>query len=220
VISIELKNRHYEILEIVKMQGPITSENIASLLNVTRSAIRADLNLLTMSGMLEAKPKVGYMYIGSVERQKIADYLNAVRVGDLKSRPVAITDTTSVYDAVVTMFLEDVGSIFITNEAKYLSGVISRKDLLKAAIGGSDIHQIPVGIIMTRMPNVVTVGPADPVVEAARKIMEHEIDALPVVEEIFKDGQIFYRIVGRFSKTNITKLFVDIGNKLGGDWIE
>ena len=156
------------------------------------------------------------MYVGSVERQKIADYLNAVRVGDLKSRPVAITDTTSVYDAVVTMFLEDVGSIFITNEARYLSGVISRKDLLKAAIGGSDIHQIPVGIIMTRMPNIVTVAPTDPVVEAARKIMEHEIDALPVVEEIFKDGQILYRIVGRFSKTNITKLFVDIGNKLGG----
>ncbi|SCZ77148.1 helix-turn-helix transcriptional regulator [Acidaminobacter hydrogenoformans] len=217
---IELKERHHEILEIVKREGPITSEQIASLLNITRSAIRSDLNLLTMSGMLEAKPKVGYMYVGSMERQKIADYLNAIRVGDLKSRPVAILETTSVYDAVVLMFLEDVGSIFITNEEHYLSGIISRKDLLKAAIGGGDIHQMPVGIIMTRMPNVVTVAPSEPVVEAARKIMEHEIDALPVVDEIFRNGQVFYRIVGRFSKTNITKLFVEIGNKLGGDWFE
>lgn len=220
MILIDLKSRHHEIIEIVKAQGPITSEQIASLLNVTRSAIRADLNLLTMSGMLEAKPKVGYRYVGSVERQKIADYLNAIRVGDLKSRPVVIAETTSVYDAVVTMFLEDVGSIFITNEAQYLTGVISRKDLLKAAIGGGDIHQMPVGIIMTRMPNLITVAPSEPVVEAARKIMDHQIDALPVVDEIFKEGKLFYRVVGRFSKTNITKLFVEIGNKLGGDQFE
>lgn len=217
MVFIEFKDRHHEILEIVKKQGPITSERIASLLNVTRSAIRADLNVLTMSGMLEAKPKVGYIYIGRSERQKISDYLHTVRVGDLKSRPVAITETTSVYDAVVMMFLEDVGSIFITNEEHFLTGVVSRKDLLKAAIGGSDIHQIPVGIIMTRMPNIVTVTTTEPVVEAARKIMEHQIDALPVVDELLKDGQIKYRVVGRLSKTNITRLFVDIGNRFGGE---
>jgi CBS domain-containing protein len=213
---IELKDRQLEILEIVRKQGPITSEQIAAILNITRSAIRSDLNLLTMSGFLEAKPKVGYMYVEIAERRKIADYLYAVRVGDLKSRPVAIIEKTSVYDAIVEMFLEDVGSIFVTNEDHYLTGIISRKDLLKAAIGGGDINQIPVGIIMTRMPNVITVLPTEPVIEAAHKIIDHQIDALPVVEEIIIEGIVHFRVIGRLSKTNITKLFVEIGNKFTG----
>lgn len=216
MIKIEFKERQLEILEIVKKHQPISSENIAQLLNITRSAIRSDLNLLTMSGYLEAKPKVGYMYIKSSERQKIADYLYTVRVGDVKSRPVAMMEKASVYDAVVMLFLEDVGSIFITNEERDLVGVISRKDLLKAAIGGSDINQMPVGIIMTRMPNLITVLPTEPIVEAARKIIDHQIDALPVVEEIFKNGVRHVKLIGRLSKTNITKLFLELGNKFQG----
>ena len=36
---------------------------------------------------------------------------------------------------------------------------------------------------MTRTPNVVTVTTGDTVVLAAKRIIEHEVDSIPVVEE-------------------------------------
>lgn len=212
---IELKNRHKEILEIVKKYQPIASEQIAQHLKLTRSAIRADLNLLVMSGHLEARPKVGYCVVESSTRERVADYLKNIRVNDLKSRPVVVDEKASVYDTIVTMFLEDVGMICVTAE-DYLVGVVSRKDLLKAAIGRTDINNMPVGMIMTRMPNVILISPNAPVSEAARKIIDRQIDALPVVEEHMIQGQTRYKVIGRISKTNITKLFVEMINPMVG----
>lgn len=212
---IELKNRHKEILEIVKKYQPIASEQIAQHLKLTRSAIRADLNLLVMSGHLEARPKVGYCVVESSTRERVADYLKNIKVNDLKSRPVVVDEKASVYDTIVTMFLEDVGMICVTAE-DFLVGVVSRKDLLKAAIGRTDINNMPVGMIMTRMPNVILISPNAPVSEAARKIIDRQIDALPVVEEHLTQGQTKYRVIGRISKTNITKLFVEMINPMVG----
>jgi CBS domain-containing protein len=212
VSAIELKSRHKEIIEIVKVDQPVTSEQIAAKLNVTRSALRSDLNVLTMAGILEAKPKVGYYYIEKQERERISEYLKKVKVADIKSRAVAIDEKVSVYDAIVQMFLEDVGSIFILNDG-FLSGVVSRKDLLKTSIGGTDINQMPVGMIMTRMPNVVLTYPAEPIYGAAKKIIDHQIDALPIVEEVINKSVTYYKVVGRLSKTNITRLFVEISER-------
>ena len=43
---------------------------------------------------------------------------------------------------------------------------------------------------------------------AARKIIEHEVDSIPVIETD-KERNIT-KVVGRISKTNITKLFLEI----------
>lgn len=209
---IELKSRHKEILEIVKAHQPVTSEQIAAQLHLTRSAIRADLNLLVMAGHLEARPKVGYCVIEDSTRERVGNYLKNIKVNDLKSRPAVVDEKTSVYDTIVMMFLEDVSLICVTSD-NYLVGVVSRKDLLKAAIGRSDINNIPVGIIMTRMPNVIMASPNEPIYEAAVKILERQIDALPVVEELIVEGKPKFKVVGRISKTNITKLFVEMGNQ-------
>lgn len=215
VSPIELKARHKEILEIVKANQPIASEQIAQHLSLTRSAIRADLNLLVMAGHLEARPKVGYCVVEPSTRERVADYLKNIKVNDIKSRPAVVDEKTSVYDTIVMMFLEDVGMICVTAD-DCLVGVVSRKDLLKAAIGKTDINNIPVGIIMTRMPNVILVSPNAPIFDAARKIIEHQIDALPVVEEHLIEGKTQYKVMGRISKTNITKLFVDMINPISG----
>jgi CBS domain-containing protein len=92
--------------------------------------------------------------------------------------------STSVYDTIVQLFLEDVGTIFVVQDDGSLSGLVSRKDLLKIAIGNADIHKIPVGIIMTRMPNLVTLTPEETAYDAAKKIVDHQVDALPVVKVI------------------------------------
>jgi CBS domain-containing protein len=110
------------------------------------------------------------------------------------------------------MFIEDVGTLIVVREGGILEGVISRKDLLKITLGGQDIHKLPVGVVMTRMPNVITVGPDDSVWAAAKKLITHEVDALPVVRPVEEgDKTKELEVIGRLSKTNITRLFVELG---------
>ncbi len=198
-----------KIIDIVKEHQPITSEQIASMLNVTRATLRPDLAILTMTGILDARPKVGYFYAGIDESNIISKKLKSKTVKEIMSLPVLVTEETTAYNAIVTMFLEDVGSIYITNNG-YLSGVVSRKDLLKNTIGGVDINKIPIGMVMTRMPNIVVGFPDESVAFAAKKIIEHEVDSLPVVERQLKEGKEYFKVIGRISKTNIAKLFVEL----------
>ncbi|MBU5438247.1 helix-turn-helix transcriptional regulator [Tissierella sp. MSJ-40] len=209
MIIIQLSERQEKIVDIVKEGQPITSEAIAKKLELTRATLRPDLAILTMSGILDARPKVGYFYTGKTTLSFISEKIKGIKVADVKSIPIVVSEETSLYDAIVTMFLEDVSSIFITNNG-YISGVVSRKDFLKNAIGGTDLHKIPVGVIMTRMPNIVFVKSEDSILSAAIKLIEHEIDSLPVVEEIDRDKRN-YKVVGRVTKTTITRLFVELG---------
>lgn len=212
MIIIQLNNRQLKIIDIVKDNEPITSESIASMLNVTRATLRSDLAILTMTGVLDARPKVGYFYSGIDKVNLLGDKIKEKTVADIMSMPIMVRQDTNVYDTIVNIFLSDVGSIFIIDSDEELCGIVSRKDLLKVTIGGGDINKIPVGMIMTRTPNVVTVTPNDTVVLAAKRIIEHEVDSIPVVEEVKRDNKLIHKVVGRISKTNITKLFLEIAD--------
>lgn len=211
VIIIQLNQRQQKIIEIVKENQPITSENIASMLNVTRATLRSDLAILTMTGILDARPKVGYFYTGVSQINLLGNDIKEKKVEDMMGMPVVVKKDVSLYDVIVEMFLSDVGSIFIIDDEENLCGVVSRKDLLKATIGGLDINKMPIGMVMTRTPNVVTVEREDSIVLAARKIIEHEIDSIPVVDTD-KDNHTM-KVIGRISKTNITKLFLEIAGE-------
>ncbi|HBC96037.1 MAG TPA: transcriptional regulator [Clostridium sp.] len=209
--TIKLSPRQEKIIKLVKDNAPITSEKLASRLSVTRAALRPDLAILTMTGILEAKPKVGYIYSKKPSYSLIYDYIMDIKVKDIMSKPVIVDENTTVYDAIVYLFLNDVGTLFIGDKG-ILVGAVSRKDFLKIAIGSTDMHKIPVGIIMTRMPNIIFVEKNDVAYLAAKKIMEHEVDSLPVVEKIRDSlNNEVLKIVGKVSKTNITRLFVKIG---------
>ena len=202
--------RQEEIINIVKVEQPITSEAIAEKLGVTRAALRADLAILTMTDTLDARPKVGYFYSGISNVNLLGDNVNNKLVEDIMSMPIVVKKDTNVYDTIVNIFLADVGSIFIIDDSEELCGIVSRKDLLKATIGGGDINKIPVGMIMTRTPNVVTASKNDTVIQAAKKIIEHEVDSMPVVEATTEGDKIINKVIGRISKTNITKLFLEM----------
>lgn len=90
VSTIELNKRQEHILQIVKENGPITGEHIAEKLNLTRATLRPDLAILTMSGFLEARPRVGYFYTGKTGTQLLADKLKKLQVKDFQSIPVVI----------------------------------------------------------------------------------------------------------------------------------
>lgn len=209
--KIKLSQRQEEIIKLVKEHEPITSEQLAAKLSVTRAALRPDLAILTMTGILEAKPKVGYIYSKKPSYSLVYDYIRNIQVKDVMSSAVVVNESTMVYDAIVNLFLNDVGTLFIENNG-LLVGAVSRKDFLKSAMGGTDMHKIPVGIIMTRMPNIVFVREEDSAYEAAIKIIEHEVDSLPVVKKSDdNDKKEAYKIIGKISKTNITKLLVKMG---------
>lgn len=214
VKKIELNERQERILEIVKNNEPITGEKIAEQLQVTRAALRPDLAVLTMSGFLDAKPRVGYTFKANGAQNKIKRIFNQYRVKDIMSMAVVVKEKCSSYDAIVTLFLEDTGTIFVVDDDNYLVGLVSRKDLLMTAIGKGVIHDIPVSVIMTRMPNIITAESEDTVVEAVKKIVEHEVDSLPVVKQIKNTaGEECMEVVGRITKTNVARLFLDLALK-------
>ncbi len=203
--TIELTQRQKEIIEIITLTSPITSNEIAERIGVNRSTLRSDLQILSKLGFLTAKPKIGYVLLSPSSR--LSEEYGAKHVGDVMSVAVAVEERESLYNVIIRIFLEDVGSIFVVGE-KGLSGIVSRKDLLKAMIGGVNLNNVPVSMVMTRMPNIITVKENSTVSEAVQKLIAHEIDSMPVVRE--KEGTV--EIVGRFTKTNATKLFFELIN--------
>lgn len=206
VSTIELNNRQEKILQIVKDNGPITGEQIADQLNLTRATLRPDLAILTMAGYLEARPRVGYFYTGKTGSQLLTEKVKKLQVYQYQSIPVVVDEGVSVYDAICTMFLEDVGTLFVVDKNSFLVGVLSRKDLLRASLGKTNLEAIPVNIIMTRMPNITFCQKDDFITDIAEKIIEKQIDAVPVVKVSGKG----YEVTGRLTKTNMTKVLLDI----------
>lgn len=209
---IELTKRQEQILQIVKDEGPITGEHIAEKLSLTRATLRPDLSILTMSGYLEARPRVGYFYSGRPASSVISERLHKLLVNDYKAVPIVVSESASAYDAIVTLFLEDVGTLFVVNQRGYLAGVISRKDLLRASLGNKTLEDVPVSIIMSRMPNIITCAPEETLYAAAKKLIDFQIDSLPVIRPSEDDSKQM-ELIGRVTKTTIAKAFVELGSE-------
>ncbi|WP_138159274.1 helix-turn-helix transcriptional regulator [Peptoniphilus catoniae] len=207
----DLTNRQLRIIEIVKKEAPITGDEIANKLGLSRATIRPDLTILTMLNILGARPKVGYFYTGKNEFNNFSKQVKKILVRDTMSVPVVMDENISIYDVIVGLFLDNMGSVFITSEG-YLAGVVSRKDLLRSALGKLDLQNTPVGLIMTRMPNIAYVTEETSIIEAAKLIEEKEVDSLPVVR-VAKENRDKLKVVGRFTKTNINNLFVELARE-------
>lgn len=209
VVMIKLSKRQDEILEIVKQNGPITGKEIADKLSLSRAALRPDLAILTMSGNIDARPRVGYFYNENFKVKRTAEKYLQQKVNNYKAHPIVVGKSISVYDAIVQLFLEDVGTLYAVNSEGHLAGVISRKDLLRASLGNSNLSELPVSVIMTRMPNIITISPEESLLEAAKKMIQNHIDSLPVVRDV--DGQEnTYLLVGRITKTTITRAYLEM----------
>ena len=203
----KLSKRQEQIAQIVREEGPVTGSAIAEHLEVTRSALRSDLSVLTMLGVLDARPNVGYYYVGLSKETQTAERLKSFLVSDVLSQAVVVSGETSLYDTIVTIFTEDVGTILVCDDS-YLVGVVSRKDLLRASMGQTDSHAMPISMIMTPVSKVITVEPSDTLVEAAQKMIDYEVDCLPVVVREDVGNKKRLKVVGRVSKTTVAKVFL------------
>lgn len=208
---IELTSRQLQIIDLVKKNAPITGEQIAESLKTSRTTIRNDLSVLVMLEYIDAKPKVGY-FPGkkAAERKGNSRLLQETKVSDIQSIPVIIRETSTIQDAVVTLFLQDVGTLMICDAAGKLAGVASRKDFLKVTLGNPAAVSMPVSMVMTRQPKVVTVSPEESVLEAAHKMIVHEVDSLPVVVPVpDEEAGPKLEVIGRLTKTSIVKLLLE-----------
>lgn len=199
------------MLRLIRQHAPITGEQLAEMVGVSRPTLRSDLALLVMLGLAEAKPKVGY-FPGKrpyPDRRGVPDPAD-VRVDEVMGVPAVVRETASVNDAVVALFTQDVGSLTVVDETGDLAGVVSRKDLLKVLVGGPQGAQLPVSVVMTRRPHVVVARPEERLLDAARKMILHQIDGMPVVRPASGDGENGrLEVVGRVTKTTVVKVFVE-----------
>lgn len=58
----KLSERQEQIIQLVKDYQPVSGEKISELLDVSRATLRSDLSFLTLAGILQATPKIGYTY--------------------------------------------------------------------------------------------------------------------------------------------------------------
>jgi CBS domain-containing protein len=188
-----LTERQHRILEIIKKKSPISGDEIAELLSLSKSALRTDFSILTKLNLVISKQNKGYIFNNKCTLLEVKNYMSPQNSIDIK---------TTVYDAIIHLFNFDLGTLVVVDKDK-LAGIISRKDLLKSVLNNKNIEKTPVSMIMTRMPNIVYCFEDDSVLEAIKKLIDHEIDSLPVLRR--ENSKI--SLVGRFTKTNVMKLY-------------
>lgn len=193
----KLSKRQEQIIDIVKRTQPVSGEKIAELLNISRATLRSDLSFLTLVGVLQAAPKVGYTYVGNnLESMFFFEWFQT-KVSEFMVPPLVIHKETTIRDAITTLFMYDVGSLYVTDEAQRLAGILSRKDLLRAALN-SDIDQTPVAVCMTRVPHVKVCTMQMELLEVATILQDFEVDSLPVVEV-----EEPTKVIGKVTKTQV-----------------
>ncbi|MBG9983175.1 CBS domain-containing protein [Aerococcaceae bacterium DSM 111020] len=193
--------RQKQIIQIVKENEPISGDDIAKKIGFTKSTLRSDFAILTMTGILDARPKVGYIYSGLTTSSLIQDSLSEYLVSDIMLPPALIYQDKTIEDAVTQLFMYDIGTLFVIDSSDELVGIVSRKDLLRSLVG--NMHSQAVALSMTRMPNIVSTKPDHTILKAASLLSKHQVDTLPVIDN---NGDI----VGKLDLTAIIDLIVDI----------
>ena len=198
----KLSQRQKEIVEIVKKNQPVSGEKISELLDVSRATLRSDLSFLTLVGILKATPKVGYTYSGSdLETLFFFDTFQK-KIEDVMTSPVLVSHDSFIQDAIITLFMYDADVLYVIDEEKKLLGILSRKDLLRAALN-ANINVTPVAVCMTRMPHIKTRHKDLNILEAAALLQDFAIDSLPVV-----DDQNEGHIIGTITKSTLLNFII------------
>ncbi len=133
-----------------------------------------------------------------------------MHVSDVMTQ-ASITDSPAdtLRSAAEWMWRQQTGSLMVMEDDK-LVGVITERDILKAAAHGRDIDTTTVGEMMTR--NIITVRSSEPVRDAARLMARHWIRHLPVVD----DDQV----VGVLSQRDIVGIFAALSREYDAVEIE
>jgi CBS domain-containing protein len=110
----------------------------------------------------------------------VADDLRAGALRDvMHASVVSTTLEASVTEAAASMVRARVGSAVVM-QGSFLAGILTERDVLRAAASAEDLLRSPVSAWMTPDPQAVT--PETPVQEAIQIMLLHGFRHLPVVE--------------------------------------
>jgi CBS domain-containing protein len=94
-------------------------------------------------------------------------------------RLVSTGPDTPVAEAAAAMVREKVGSALVM-QGRFLSGILTERDVLKAAASGADLTTMPVSAWMTKDPQ--SAAPETSAEEAAQIMLLNGFRHLPIVE--------------------------------------
>ena len=97
----------------------------------------------------------------------------------MTTRVVAVSPDESVADAAAAMIGQKVGSALIM-QGRFLSGILTERDVLRAAASGRDLTNSPVSAWMTKDPEPAS--PDTTVEDAIQLMLLHGFRHLPVVD--------------------------------------
>jgi CBS domain-containing protein len=98
----------------------------------------------------------------------------------MTTRVVAVSPDESVADAAAAMIGQKVGSALIM-QGRFLSGILTERDVLRAAASGRDLTNSPVSAWMTKDPEPAS--PDTTVEDAIQLMLLHGFRHLPVVDD-------------------------------------
>ena len=124
-------------------------------------------------------------------------------------RPVTITTETSLKEALDLVRSKPFRHLPVVDENGKLVGIVTEKSLVYASpTSTTALSVFEVDYILSRTKvgqviqgPVITVGPDLPLEEAARRMIDHRIGCLPVIEDD--------KLIGIISDTDIFRVFVE-----------
>jgi CBS domain-containing protein len=94
---------------------------------------------------------------------------------------IVCDDSTSVADVARVMRDRHIGDVLVSSSGK-LRGIATDRDIVVRCVAeGGDLERIEIGELLSTDP--VMVDPQDPVEDAVKRMVEHSIRRLPVVED-------------------------------------
>ena len=97
----------------------------------------------------------------------------------MTTRVVAVSSGDSVADAATAMVGQKVGSALIM-QGRFLSGILTERDVLRAVASGSELTHSPVSAWMTKNPEPAS--PDTTVEDATQLMLLHGFRHLPVLD--------------------------------------
>jgi CBS domain-containing protein len=108
------------------------------------------------------------------------DGRRALTVGEvMHTRMVSTGLDRPVTEAAAAMVREKVGSALVM-QGPFLAGILTERDVLRAAASGSDLTAVPVSAWMTAEPE--SAGPDTTIEDAAQIMLLHGFRHLPIME--------------------------------------
>jgi len=116
-----------------------------------------------------------------------------IRLRDIMAAEVLTTSAERPVAEVTSMMVKArVGSVVVM-QGSWLAGILTERDVLRAAASGSDLTKSPVSEWMTRNP--MTATPDTTLEEAAEVMLSNGFRHLPVVEGRELQGMVSIRDV-------------------------